>query len=136
MSTEITPGGQASADASGTFADASIPYEQRFTPGFIDHDAADGQPDGGEGMAWFWQQFEQSFSDVERDVVETIATPEHLVTVMTLSATHTGPYRGHEATGRRFTVRNVQVVRLSDGRASERWGATDELGILQQLGLT
>jgi predicted ester cyclase len=43
---------------------------------------------------------------------------------------------GYAPTGRRFTaIRNVQVIGFRDGRASERWGSTDELGMLQQLGL-
>ena len=87
------------------------------------------------GSAWFWEQFGRSFTDIERDVVETIATPTRLVTIMDLSGTHTGEFLGHAATGRRFTVRNVQVLGFRDGKASDRWGSTDELGILQQLGL-
>jgi predicted ester cyclase len=54
---------------------------------------------------------------------------------MDLSGTHTGAFMGHPATGKRFTVRNVQVMRIVDGERVERWGSTDELGILQQLGL-
>lgn len=30
--------------------------------------------------------------------------------------------------------RQVQVLGFRDGKASDRWGSTDELGILQQLG--
>ena len=72
---------------------------------------------------------------MRRDLVEVVATPGHLVTVMDLSGTHTGEYQGRAATGRSFTVRNVQVARFEDGRMAERWGATDVQGILEQLGL-
>ena len=51
------------------------------------------------------------------------------------SRTPTGDFLGHAATGKRFTVRNVQVMGFRDGKACDRWGSTDELGILQQLGL-
>lgn len=33
-------------------------------------------------------------------------------------------------------VRNVQVLGFNNGKAPDRLGSTDELGILQQLGLT
>lgn len=135
MATEITEGGQATLDLMGTLANQSLPLEQRFVDSFVDHDPAPGQPEDGSGLAWYWGQFADSFSDVEREVVETIATPEHLITVMDLTATHTGDFLGHPATGKRFTVRNVQVAKFVDGRMSERWGSTDQLGILQQLGL-
>ena len=106
-----------------------------FADSFTDHDPADGQPAGGAGLSWYWHGFEASFSDVERETVHTVATPEHVVTVTTLSGTHTGEYLWHAPTGRRFSVRTVQVMRMQDGAIVERWGSTDQLGILQQLGL-
>jgi len=135
VATEITEGGQSTLDAFARMRDGSLPLEERFDANFVDHDPAEGQPQGPGGIAWYWEQFGTSFSEVERDVIETIATPTRLVTVMNLSGTHTGEFFGHPPTGKRFTVRNVQVVGFRDGKASDRWGSTDELGILQQLGL-
>jgi len=37
-------------------------------------------------------------------------------------------------TNRRIEARGVQVARFVDGQIVERWGSTDELGILTQLG--
>ena len=136
MATEVTEGAQGTMAASKRVADQSLPAEDRFTPDFTDHDPAAGQPKGWTGPAWFWEQFGKSFSDLGRDVIETIATPTKLITIMNLSGTHTGDFMGHAATGKRFTVRNVQVMGFRDGKACDRWGSTDELGILQQLGLT
>jgi predicted ester cyclase len=135
MATEITEGGQATLDARDRMRDQDAPLEDRFDPEFTDHDPAPGQPEDGSGIAWFWERFGESFSDLERDVIETIATPTKIVTVMDLSGTHTGEFMGHAPTGKRFTVRNVQVIGYRDGRAVDRWGSTDQLGILQQLGL-
>ncbi len=135
MATEITEGGQATLDAFAKMRDASLPAEERYDADFIDHDPAAGQPAGTGGMAWFWVQFGKSFSDINREIIDTIATPTRLITIMNLSGTHTGEWLGHAPTGRRFTVRNVQVLGFRDGKASDRWGSTDELGILQQLGL-
>ena len=135
MATEIAEGGQAALDAFTRMRDASLPLEDRYDAGFVDHDPAAGQPAGPSGPAWYWEQFDKSFSDVERDVIEKIVTPTRLITIMNLSGTHTGEFLGHAPTGRRFTVMNVQVLGFRDGKASDRWGSTDELGILQQLGL-
>jgi len=135
MATEVTEGGQATLDALARIQDASLPLEDRYDASFTDHDPAAGQPAGPAGPAWFWEQFGKSFTEIERDVIEVIATPTRLVTIMNLSGTHTGEYLGHAPTGKRFTVRNVQVLGFRDGKASDRWGSTDELGILQQLGL-
>jgi predicted ester cyclase len=135
MGTEITEGGQAAYDALFK-ADPAAPIEERFDPEFVDHDPAEGQPAGGAGLAWYWTQFGQSFSEIEHSLLETIATPEHIVTVHQISAKHTGEWLGHPPTNRRFTARGVQVVRLKNGKPIERWGSTDQLGMLQQLGLT
>ena len=135
MATEIAEGGQATLDAFTRMRDASVPVDDRYDADFTDHDPAAGQPAGPSGPAWFWEQFGKSFTNIEREVIETIVTPTHLITIMNLSGTHTGEYLGHAPTGKRFTVRNVQVLGFRDGKASDRWGSTDELGILQQLGL-
>jgi predicted ester cyclase len=135
MATEITEGGDVTLSAMERMRDTDLSPEERFDPDFTDHDAAEGQPAGGEGMAWFWEQFGRSFSDLDRNIVETVATPTKFITIMELSGTHTGEFLGHAPTGKRFTVRNVQVIGFRDGRAVDRWGSTDQLGILQQLGL-
>ena len=57
------------------------------------------------------------------------------MTVMELSGTHTGEWMGHAPTGKRFTVRNVQVMGLRNGLPVDRWESTDQLGMVQQLGL-
>ncbi|MFE4230106.1 ester cyclase [Arthrobacter sp. NPDC056886] len=135
MATEITENSAETQDAIARMRDMTLPLEERFDPDFVDHDPADGQPAGGGGLAWYWEQFGTSFSDIERNVLETIVTPTKLITIMDLSGTHTGEFLGHAPTGRRFTVRNVQVVGFRDGKVVDRWGSTDELGILTQLGL-
>jgi predicted ester cyclase len=135
MATEIAEGGQATLDAFAKIQDASLPFEDRFNADFTDHDPGSGQPAGPGGIAWYWEQFGRSFTDIEHEVIDTVVTPTRFITVTNLSGTHTGEFLGHAPTGRRFTVRNVQVFGFRDGKASDRWGSTDELGILQQLGL-
>ena len=135
MGTEIADGGQRTLDDFARLRDASLPYEDRYDASFTDHDPAEGQPAGPSGPDWFWEKFGESFSNIERELIETIVTPTHVTTIMNLSGTHTGDFLGHSPTGKRFTVRNVQVLGFRDGKAVDRWGSTDELGILQQLGL-
>lgn len=135
MATEVADGGQATLAAIARMRDASLPLGDRYDVNFIDHDPAHGQPAGPGGPAWYWEQFGKSFTDIGREVIETIVTSTRLITVMDLSGIHSGDFLGHPPTGKRFTVRNVQVLGFRDGKASDRWGSTDELGILQQLGL-
>lgn len=105
-----------------------------FTDDFVDHDPADGQPAGGAGLAWYWSGFRRGFPDYEVERVETVVTDDHVVSVATITATHTGEYRGIAPTGHRISARMVQVMKFRDGRMSERWGSTDQLGIVAAIG--
>ena len=87
MPTEIAEGGQATIDAMQRMRDSSLPEEERFTSDFTDHDPAAGQPVGPTGMAWFWEQFGKAFSDLDREIIETIVTPTKYITIMNLSGT-------------------------------------------------
>jgi predicted ester cyclase len=54
----------------------------------------------------------------------------------TITGTHLGELLGHPATGRKVSYRGMQISRFdSDGKLVERWGSSDELGMLRQLGL-
>ncbi len=42
---------------------------------------------------------------------------------------------GHDPTGGSITMRGMQISRFADGKLAERWGSSDQLGMLTQLGL-
>ena len=102
---------------------------------FVDHDPGPDQPEGPAGIGAFWQGFGDSFSDIALEPVQVIATEDFVTAVLNVSAKHTGTFLGHDATDKTFTVRGIQVAKFVDGKLTERWGSTDQLGILQQLGL-
>jgi predicted ester cyclase len=41
---------------------------------------------------------------------------------------------GIPATGRPVEARGMQIARFENGQMVERWGSSNELGILQQIG--
>jgi hypothetical protein len=54
-----------------------------------------------------------------------------------LGHTHTGEWRGHAASGRRFeNVDEVYFFEFEDERIAEAWGIEDTLDRMRQLGLT
>ena len=50
------------------------------------------------------------------------------------AGTHEGDFQGVAPTGRRIEARGVQIARFADGEIVERWGSSDELGIMRQIG--
>ncbi|CAN5286481.1 hypothetical protein BH24ACT19_BH24ACT19_15490 [soil metagenome] len=62
-----------------------------------------------------------------------VATDDDVAIAYTLTGTHEGDFQGVAPTGRTISVRGVQIARFRDGQIVERWGSSDEMGILQQL---
>ncbi len=84
---------------------------------------------------WFGA-FQASFPDVEMELVELVAEGETVVGRFACSGTHSGQWRGHPATGRRFeNVDEVYIFRFSGDRIAGVWGIEDTLDRFQQLGL-
>lgn len=105
-----------------------------FAPDVVDHDPAPGQAPGAAGITQFWQTFLSAFPDAALAPQVLSADEEHVTVVLDITGTHQGDFLGHAPTGRTVTVRGIQVGRFEDGMLVERWGATDELGILKQIG--
>lgn len=82
------------------------------------------------------EPFLQSFSDVSMRIVELIAEEDRVAARFVCSGTHTGPWLGQSATGRRFTnIAEVYFFRIAGGRISHAWGLEDTRTRLAQLGL-
>jgi len=107
-----------------------------FHKDVVDHDPAPGASAGLAGIQEFWSSFLEAFPDVDLKVETLVADDTQVTAVFTISGTHTGPFEGHEPTGKTFSVRGIQVGRFDDdGLLVERWGSTDQASLMQQLGL-
>jgi predicted ester cyclase len=109
--------------------------DEVLAPNIVDHDPAEGQPPGLDGIKWFWRKYTTAFPDLTFDLVVLSADEDYVTLVIRHFGTHTGEWQGHAATGRRFSIRGIQFVKFANGRIVERWGSSDMLGLLQQLGL-
>lgn len=106
-----------------------------FAEDFVDHDPAKDQAPGLDGIKAYWRGFTESFPDFAFAPEVLSADDDYVTLVARVSGTHTGDFHGHAPTGRKFSVRTIQTTKFAGGRVVERWGTTDELGLLQQLGL-
>jgi steroid delta-isomerase-like uncharacterized protein len=110
-------------------------FEEVIAPDVVDHDPAEGQPAGLEGIQWYWRNYTTSFPDFRAELVVLSADEDYATLVVQHRGTHLADFLGHPPTGRSFSVRSIHVVRFAHGRIVERWGATDVHGLLRQLGL-
>ena len=104
-------------------------------PDCVDHDPAPGQGLGPQGFRNFFTDLRIAFPDLHIEPVHLLATDDEVAFAYTVTGTHRGPLMGHASTGKSVEVRGVQSGRFTGGKLSERWGSSDQLGILTQLGL-
>lgn len=106
---------------------------ESFAENCVDHDPAPDQGEGREGFREFFTALTTAFPDAQIEPAHLVADEEHVCVAYTLSGTHQGEFQGISPTGNRIEVRGIQIGRFEDGKIVERWGSSDELGILKQL---
>ncbi|MBL3670546.1 ester cyclase [Streptomyces sp. M2CJ-2] len=91
---------------------------------------------GPEGYRVMFGELRAAFPDLHVEVEHLVSTDDELAFACTITGTHLGPLMGQSATGGKVSYRGMQISRFdSDGKLVERWGSSDELGMLRQLGL-
>lgn len=76
-----------------------------------------------------------AFPDLHVEMEPLTAAGNNVALACTITGTHRGTLQGHAPTGKTIRVRGVQTGRFADGKLVERWGSSDQLGMLTQLGL-
>lgn len=109
-------------------------FESLMSPSVIDHDPAPKQGPGPQGFVSFFTELRQAFPDLAISVEHLVADEENVAFAYTMTGTHRGTFLGVPPTGRRVSARGMQISRFEDGVIVERWGSSDQLGILEQIG--
>ncbi len=110
-------------------------FDELVSADAVDHDPAPGQVPGPQGYRDMFGELRAAFPDFHVEVEHLTATDDDVAFAYTITGTNDGPFQGHAATGNAIKVRGVQIGRFADGKLVERWGSSDQLGILTQLGL-
>ena len=100
----------------------------------VDHDLAPGQVQGPEGFIHFFTHFREAFPDLKVEPEALVADENNVTLAYTITGTHKGSFHGIPATGKKIKARGIQIGRFEKGKLIERWGSSDELGILKEIG--
>lgn len=79
--------------------------------------------------------FMKAFPNLQFEIEDLVADGDRVASRMTARGTHLGEYMGMPATGRQVSCAVFGVARIADGKLVEHWGVTDELHLMQQVGL-
>lgn len=100
-----------------------------------EHDPAPNQGPGPQGYIDFFTMMRNAFPDMKVDVETMVAAEDKVAFAYTLTGTHKGDFMGVSASGKKIKARGMQISRFENGKMVERWGSSDELGILKQIGV-
>ncbi len=79
--------------------------------------------------------FRSAFPDLHLTVEDQIQENEQVVTRFAIRGTHRGDLMGLRATGRKFKVSGISIIRFEHGKAVEEWIEEDGLGSCDSLAL-
>jgi len=111
--------------------------EEYYAAGYVEHDVLPlAIPPGLEGIRQLFGMLRAAFPDLHYDVDDVVAEGDKVVQRVTGSGTMHGSLFGLPATGRPASWSEIHISRFDGGKVVEHWSVTDQLGMLQQLGLT
>ena len=109
-------------------------FPEVVADGCIDNDPAPDQGSGPEGFKTFFTAMRAAFPDLKVEPQTMLSEGDQVAFAYTLTGTHDGDFMGVAPTGKPIKVRGMQIGRFDQGKMVERWGSSDELGILKQIG--
>ena len=107
--------------------------ESLIADDFVDNDAMPGMAPGRQGMIDMMGMFVGAFPDLNVAVDHWVAAGDLVAGVMTTKGTQTGEFMGMPASGKKFSVREIHMVRVANGKMAEHWGLANEMSMMQQL---
>lgn len=79
--------------------------------------------------------FFSAFPDLHANIDMLVAEGDVVVGRMTTTGTHRGEFMGIAATGKQVSFTETHIVRIANGKAVEHWGNSDDLAMMQQIGV-
>jgi len=79
--------------------------------------------------------FAAAFPDGHQVIEDMVAEEDRVVARTTLNGTQQGEMQGIPATGKSVSISSITIFRMDNGKITEGWLVSDNLGMMQQLGV-
>lgn len=110
--------------------------DKYLSPDSVDYSTLHGQPEhGAESFRQIISMFRAGFPDIHLNIEDEIYTGNKVVHRWTLSGTHSEPFMGVPATGKKVAFTGMTIVEMQDGKIAGRWSNPDMMGLMMQLGV-
>jgi predicted ester cyclase len=108
--------------------------EEFLAPDFVEHNPFPGIPPTREGWKQAFEAFVQG-APGHHVIEDLLAEGDKVMGRITAYGKHEGELFGFPATGRDIRVTGIAIWRIQDGMIVEHWHQTDQMGLMQQLGV-
>ena len=102
---------------------------------FVEHEEFPGLPPGKESIRFFVTTMREAFPDLTTTIEDIIVEDKKVVSRFRFSGTHRGEFGGIPPTGKKIDVQAIDILAYRDGKLIEHWGLTDQMAMMQQLGV-
>jgi steroid delta-isomerase-like uncharacterized protein len=109
--------------------------EEVYATDVVLHNAPPGLPPGIEGVKGVVTAYRAAFPDLHVTIQDEVAEGDRVVLRWTMRGTQKGEFFGIPATGKPMTLAGIVIARVADSKIAEVWASTDQLGMMQQLGV-
>jgi steroid delta-isomerase-like uncharacterized protein len=91
-------------------------------------------PSGVEPLKQAIRQVHAGLADVSFKIEDMIAEDDKVAVRVTAHARHKGEFMGIPASGREYTISEMHIFHMRDGKVAEHWLDADMLGLMRQIG--
>jgi len=106
------------------------------TTDFIDHNPSPGHTGKGlDDLTASLKEMITAMPDFRVTVDLMVAEEDTVVAYLTMTGTNTGPFGNMPASNKPVKINGIDIVRIKDGKATERWGVFEDLSMMTQMGI-
>jgi len=108
--------------------------DRLFAADVVDHNLQPGQGPGLAGIKQVIGVYQAVFPDLHLSCDDVVASGDRIAVRWSATGTHEGGDLGVPPTHKTAQITGIDIVRIEDGVIAERWGETNGLELMAQLG--
>jgi steroid delta-isomerase-like uncharacterized protein len=110
--------------------------DELLTDDFVAHNwPSTGAGNGKADLKAAIERVSKGLADPKFVIDDLVAEGDRVVARVTSSARQVGPFMGMPGTGKSYSIAEIHIFRIADGKIAEHWHQLDAMGMMQQLGL-
>ena len=102
-------------------------FAETVAPGFINHTGPVGNNDANATRDFIINILRPAFPDIQLEIFDMIAEDDKVVTYKAFTGTFSAPFLGQEPTGKKASLRIIDIVQLKDGQYIAHWSVRDTI---------